>query len=169
METRFDFALTQPQVIEVFKKQARKVTKMLLVVGIIVLILALVLALVHFLVENAETLLFAILFLFVDIMVWTSVLTVRRSAAKNAERYFKWNSVNDIVEYSYLLTEIDFVVSQPALGNVMHVKYDMITQVNNLDGYVTVMLETNQFLPILDNEHTAQLIYTLKSFAKVVK
>lgn len=169
METRFDFALTQPQVIEVFKKQARKVTKMLFVVAVILLVLGVVLALVHFLVEFAETLLFAILFLFLDIIIWTSVLTVRRSSNKNAERYFKWNSVNDVVEYSYLLTEVDFVVSQPALGNVMHFKYDMITQVIGLDGYVAVMLETNQFLPILDNENTAQLIYTLKSFAKVVK
>lgn len=169
METSFSFTLTQSQVVDVFKRQACKVTNMLSVASIILLVLGIVLAIVHFLVDEANTFILALLFWFVGIIAWVSLSAVRRSAPKNAANYFKYNSVNDVVEYTYLLTDDDFVVSQPTLGNIMHFKYDMISQVNDLGGYVAVMLVTNQFLPIIDNEQTEQLIFTLKSYAKVVK
>ena len=169
METRFDFALTKPQVIEVFQKQSRKIIKIMLILALVLLLAAIVLAIAQYLIENFDTFNVAMWFLFLDIIAWAMFIVIRRSVPKNAERYFKYNSANDVVEFSYLLTEVDFVVSQPTLGNVIHFKYDTISRVNDLGGYVSVMLESNQFLPILVNEHTAPLINTLKSFAKIKK
>ncbi len=64
------------------------------------------------------------------------------------------------------LDEKEFVVTQPARGNVDHIYYDMIVRVTELDGYASVLLENNHLLPILINESTRPLIDTFKSFAK---
>lgn len=170
METKFNFTLTKPQVVEVFKKQSRKVSKILLIMSIAILCLTVLIASLYFFVENDDIIMDAVkIFAVVDLFSWLVFIFVRCTAPKNAETYFKYNSVNDVVEYSYEITETDFVVSQPALGNVVHFKYDAVLKVVDLGGYVAVTLATNQFLPIPATEHTAPLIATLKSLAQVKK
>lgn len=169
MDTHFEFSLTKPQLVEIFKKHVRKTTKIVLATAIMLLFVFAFLLLIHFTVEDAHTSDLAEWFLILDLILWVSYIIIRCSASKNAERYFKYNSVNDAVAYCFDVTDVDFVVSQPALGNVWHYKYEMISRVIDLDGYVAVMLESNQFLPILVSDHTAPLINTLKSFAKIKK
>lgn len=170
METKFNFTLTKPQIVEVFKKQARRVSKPLLIMAIVVLCFVVLVASLYFFVDDGSAAIDgAIFFAIVDLFAWLIVIIVRNSALKNAENYFKYHCANEVVEYCYELTDVDVVVSQPTIGNVAHYKYAMITRVIDLGGYVAVMLVTNQYFPIPTTEHTAPLISTLKSLAQVKK
>lgn len=167
MNTHYEFSLTKPQIIEIFKKQSRKAAQMILIVSIVLLCLSVAFAVLHYMLEDSDNSFSLWLWFFLmDVVTWTMFAIVKRSAPKNAERYFKHNSADDVVSYCYDLTDRDFVVSQPALGNVIHFKYELLLKVNDFDYFVTVMLESNQFLPILKTDATAPLIDTLKSLCK---
>lgn len=170
METKFSFSLTKPQIAEVFKKQSRNATKPLLSMAIAVLCLIVLLALMFFLLDDGSSAIYGVIFFaVVDMFAWVVVVFIRRSAPQNAENYFRFHCANDVVEYVYELTDGDVVVSQPAIGNVSHYKYAMITRVTDLGGYVAVTLATNQYLPIPATDYTAPLISALKSHAQVKK
>lgn len=170
METKFNFSLTKPQVVEVFKKQARKATKAMMIMAIVLLCLTVLLASMYYFVELTDLLFgLVMLFGFLDLCLWFIFVIIRRSAPKNAENYYKYYAVSDVVEFCYELTDTEFVVSQPAIGNVSHYKYSMVTRVVDLGGYVAVMLTANQYLPVPATDQTAPLISTLKSLAQVKK
>ena len=167
MVTNFTVSLTKSQMTAISKKQARKATNPLLVVSIISLCLFALFLVVHF--AMYECMGVVISFLVISVLGLTMVIITRLVAPKNAETVFKYYSADGVVTYGYELRETELVVTQPAIGNVTHYKYDMIQRVNEYADCVAVMLVTNQFLPILVNETTAPLISTLKSVAKIKK
>lgn len=139
---------------------------MLFVMAIIFSVLLAVFLVCYVLIDKIDFLTAVVLVAFITVFEWSVCLIVRRNAPKNAEKYFKYNNVDGVVEYSYELMENEFIVSQPLIGNVSHFKYDMILSVTDVKGFVTVMLATNQFLPIILNDDTADLVYALKSHCK---
>lgn len=165
--TTFSLSLTHDQLVEFCKRQARQATKALLFMAIATLCVFALFLVVHFLV--IECMGAVITFLVLSLFAWLMIIFTRRAAPKNAENMFKYYAVDGVVTYGYELCETDIVVTLPAIGNVSHYKYDMIQRVNEYGEYVVVMLANNQFLPIIANETTAQLISTLKSVAKIKK
>lgn len=168
METNFTVSVTKPQLTELCKRQTRKATKILFV-GAITLLCVIVLLLVLRFAFGRKYPGFIEVCSFIDLFAWVMVILIRCAAPKNAETFFKFYGVDGAVTYDYELREDEFIVTQPAIGNVSHYKYDILQKVNEHGNYVAVMLLSNQFLPIILNEHTAPLVAALKSRVPAAK
>ena len=164
METKFAVSLDAAQMTVISQKQSRKATKFLLVVAILLLVLSVIAVVAHFVFERDYSAYIAV-FVCLDLIMWVMFISIRRATTKNVEVMLKYYAIDGVVTYDYEICETEFIVTLPAIGNVSHYRYDMIQRVNDYGDCVTVMLTTNQFLPIIVNDETAQLIITFKSVA----
>ncbi len=162
----YTFSLTEEQIGDFFKKYRAKSVKFLLIFSILIIVLGTASLVWDILDDKADMFVFGVFLILLGIVVLCSMVGIKKRAKTQTAVYFKSCQSDGIITYEYLLDEKEFVVTQPARGNVDHIYYDMIVRVTELDGYASVLLENNHLLPILINESTRPLIDTFKSFAK---
>lgn len=166
----YSFSLTEEQVFDFFKKFRAKNIKLLSTMGIIMFVLSAVFFVAdYFFGESYIFLALAVFMLVFAVFVIGISLAIKKALKPQSLIYFNSCQANGVIDTEFQLYETEFVVLNPVIGNVTHYKYDIISNVMDLDGFVAVVLKSNLCLPIVKNETTAPLISTLKSLSPVAK
>lgn len=162
----YTFSLTETQLFDFFKKYRAKLVRSLLFFSIALFVLAAAFLVWHILDAEADYITEIIVFACFGIIMAILCGGVKKGAKTQSSVYFKTCQVDGLVTYEYQLGEKEFTLLQPARGNVSHYYYDLIIKVTEIDGFVSVLLESNQCLPIPVTDDTRPLIDTFKSLAK---